>query len=141
MLVQHANSMGTQQGRECKRRLFTLDGMPITFPSVLVFRHPACWGTSILSLCHVETCLSFPCSPQRFVTIATFFHAERAQINAGLRFPSHFCTAGRQEEGLASRPGTADGTTGMLWLQDSGHRNAMRELVQESLNIMQTLKL
>lgn len=138
MLVQNAHGMGTQQGRGCRRRQLPLGSVPITIPSVLLFQHPTHWGTSIPPLCHAETCLSLPCSPERFVTIATFFHAGRAQISAWLRSPSHFCMAGRKEGGLASRPGNADCAVGMPWRQDSGRRGATVQLVQESLYILQT---
>ena len=141
MLVQHAHGMGTQQGRGCRRRLLPPGSVPITVLSVILSQHPTRRGTNIPPLCRAETCPSLPCSPGRFVTIATFFRAGRAQTSAGLRSPSHFCMAGGKGEGLASRPGIAVIAAGMLWLQDSGHSGAMVQLVWESLNILQTPKL
>lgn len=120
---------------------FPPGSVPITIPSVLLSQQPARLGTSIPPLCRAETCPSLPRSLERFVTIATFFRAGSAQISAGQRSPSHFCTAGRRGEGSASRPGVADSATGMLWWQDSGHSSAVVQLAQESLSILQTLKL
>lgn len=51
--------------------------------------HTPLTASSPPAFCLAETCPSLPCSPEQFVTIATFLHAGRAQISARVRSPSH----------------------------------------------------